>query len=84
MGDNGTKTDTEQRDPPIRRLRLNTITNARRTYARIIRLYDADEISESKFRALTYGLSSYLNYLRTERELQDFDERLRALEDANV
>ena len=82
MSDNGTKTDAEHRDPPLRRLRLNTIAGARVSYARIIRLYDRGEISESKYRNLVYGLSGFLAYLKSEREMNDFDERLRILEES--
>ena len=81
MSDTATKIDEAHPDPPLRRLRLNSISNARRTFARVIRLYDRNELSEGKFRAMVYGLSSYLGYLKVERELQDFHERLAAIEE---
>lgn len=60
-------------------LRLNTHQNARKSMARLIRLYDKDEISDTKFRNLCYALSRLLEYFRFEKDLE-VEERLDKLE----
>ena len=83
MSVSATKTDTPDGEPPpIRRLRLNSVKNARSTMGRLIRLVDRGEISEGRFRTITYGMATHLAYLKAEKELVDFDGRLAAIEEA--
>jgi hypothetical protein len=62
-------------------LRLNTAPNARRTLARIIRLYDTGELAEQKYRALIYGLSHLLAFFKHEDDLR-IEERISRIEEA--
>jgi hypothetical protein len=55
--------------PPERNLRLNSLTNSRKTLGRIIRLYDKKEIDGEHYRALIYGLCTLLSFFKTEAEL---------------
>jgi len=54
---------------------LSNLTAARKTFGRVIRAYGRGEVKENVYRALVYGLSHYLGYLKTEREL-DIDAQL--------
>ena len=62
-------------------LRLNTAPNARRTLARIVRLFDNGELAEQKYRALIYGLSHLLAYFKHEDDLR-IEERISRSEEA--
>jgi len=62
-------------------LRLNTLKNTRRTFARIIRLYARGEIQRDLYRDLCYGLGGLLSYWKTELDAEVID-RLEALESA--
>ena len=53
--------------------------NARRSLARLARLYCEDKIDRAKVTALAATLNTLLGYFRTETEL-DTDKRLEALE----
>lgn len=53
----------------IKQIRLNTLENTRKSYARILRAYNKDELSENKFRNLCYGLSGYLSYFKLIKDL---------------
>lgn len=61
-------------------LRLNSLENSRRSFARIIRMYIRGEIDRITYRDLCYGLSAFLGYWKTELET-DIEERLTALEE---
>lgn len=60
-------------------MRLNNVKNARASLATLIRKRERDDISDADFRALVYGLSQLLGYLRTEADLR-IEERLDAIE----
>ena len=65
------------------RIHLNSLENARKTFARILRKYAAGELDRTVYRDLVYGLGGYLAFFRTEielKELREFEERLRELE----
>ena len=47
--------------------------------ARLIRLYDKDELTDTKFRNLCYGLSRLLEFFKFEKGLE-VEERLEKLE----
>ena len=67
-------------------LRLNTLPNVKRSYARIMRLYARGEIDRELFRDLCYGFTGFLGYWRLEADqeiiarMQDIEERLENLE----
>ena len=50
------------------KLRLNTIENSRKSLARLVRLRGRNEITDSDYRALVYGLSSLLAYWKLETD----------------
>lgn len=60
---------------------LNTPENSRKTLARLIRKYNADQIDEQKFKALVYAINYLLSYWKLEKEL-DIERRIEALEEA--
>ena len=64
----------------LRQLRLNTLENSRKSYARILRAYLRDEIPTEKARALGYLMTGFLQYWRLEADLR-IEERLQAIED---
>ena len=64
----------------MRRLRLNTVENARKILARLIRDYDQDGIEPQKFRNLVFGFATFLSFFKHETEIQ-IEERLKALEE---
>jgi len=55
---------------------IKDFADAKRKYAKLIREYELDKISDAKFRNLIYALSSYVNSISK----VDFDERLKVLE----
>lgn len=61
------------------RFSLNTLTNSRRTMARLLRLYNKDELTGDKYRNLIYGMAKFLEYWKAEKNL-DIEERLTKLE----
>ncbi len=61
------------------RLRLNTLAEARASYARLLRLRAASRIESALFRDLAYGLSGLLQYWRTEADIR-LEEKLTELE----
>ena len=66
-----------QSKPPA--LKLETLSQARETYAQIIEQYATGAMSENQARALGYLLSGILAYYREERN-NDLEERISALE----
>jgi len=62
-------------------VRLNNVGNARASLATLIRKREKDEIDDADYKALVYGLSHLLAYLKTEADLR-IEERLEALEKA--
>lgn len=67
----------------IQKLRLNTLTNTRKTFARILRMYASKKIrSRLFFRDLIYALSRYSEMFKMEisedlqRRLDDIERRL--------
>lgn len=63
------------------KLQLNTLANARKSYARIMRMMAAGQIDPNLFRALVYGFTGYLAYIKSEQE-NEILERLEKLEAA--
>ena len=61
-------------------LRLNSLENSRKSFARLIRMYLADEMDRVMFRDLVFAMGGYLGYWKVEMET-DIEERLTALED---
>jgi hypothetical protein len=49
-------------------LRLNTLQNSRKSYARVIREYAQGKIEEKYARTLAYLLTGFLSYWKEERE----------------
>jgi hypothetical protein len=62
---------------------IKTMNEAVRKLARYIREFENDKISTEKFRALVYGISNYINNSKTAKEIEDFEQRLQALESNN-
>ena len=65
----------------VRQLRLNTLSNAKRSYNRIIGAYLRGELSTEKARTMGYLLTGVLQYWRLESDLR-VEERLDAVEAA--
>jgi len=65
--------------PPLPRLALNTLENARKSYARLIRGYMAGKIPEPIFKAVCYGLSGFLGYWREEKSIE-LERRIEMIE----
>ena len=67
------------------KLRLNTIENSRKSLARLVRLRGRNEITDSDYRALVYGLSSLLAYWKLEtdtaiqKDIEDLRQRIETL-----
>lgn len=61
-------------------LRLNTPKNARRTLARIIRIYNDGAIDEVRAKTSAYLLTQLLGFFKFEKGLE-IEERLAALEE---
>ena len=62
-------------------LRLNTLENSRKSFARIIRMYSRGEIGRILFRDLAYGFTGFLSYWRLEKDTE-IEARLEAIEAA--
>ena len=62
-------------------LRLNSLENSRRSFARIIRMYARGEIDRNVYRDLCYGLTGFLSYWKLEKDCQ-IEDRLDAIEKA--
>lgn len=60
-------------------LRLNTLENCRRSYARIIREYEAGHIEDARARTLGYLMTGLLSYWKLEKDLE-IEERLERIE----
>jgi len=60
-------------------MRLNTLENARKTYARFLRAYAAGIIPSGYFRDIVYGFSGFLQYWKLEKDIE-IEERIEALE----
>jgi hypothetical protein len=63
----------------IRELRLNTLENTRKSFARVIREFHAGRMEAGHARTLTYMLSHFLGYWKLEKEMQ-IEQRLEAVE----
>jgi len=61
-------------------LRLNSLENSRKSFARIIRLYMCGELDRVMFRDLVFAMSGLLGFWRAEKEL-DIEDRLLSLEE---
>lgn len=60
----------EQPKDKLIRLSLNSIKNSRLSLSRVIRLFGKGQLSESKMRALVYGLSHLLKFFELEKGLE--------------
>lgn len=58
------------------RVYIRDISDAKRKLAKIIREYETDRITTDKFRSLVYGLSKYVDMIKS----YDLEERVKALE----
>jgi hypothetical protein len=61
---------------------LNTITNTRKTLARLIRRFNKSKITESKFRALVYAISQYKDLFLKEVEITDIQRDYERIKEA--
>jgi hypothetical protein len=55
---------------PATRLHLNSLDHARNSLARIIRSFYDGRLEEGKYRALVYGMTAYLGFLRLGEEIK--------------
>lgn len=62
-------------------MKLDTIEDARESYASLMKSYQMGEVSENQARAMAYLFSGYLQYLKTEKDLS-IEKRLAQLEEA--
>ena len=63
----------------IKELRLSSPKATRQTYARILRAYNTGDIESQKFRDLVYGMTSFLQYWKFEKDI-DIEKRIDELE----
>lgn len=63
----------------MKQLRLNTLQNARRTYARILRARFTGEIDRETYRDLVYGFSTFIGMWKLQ-QTEELAERIDALE----
>lgn len=63
----------------MKQLRLNTLANARRTYARILRARFNEEIDRETYRDLVYGFSTFIGMWKLE-SMESLQERMDAIE----
>jgi len=52
------------------KLQLNSLTNSRRTMARIMRMYADGQVDNAQFRNLTYAFSTILQFFKAENEAE--------------
>lgn len=64
----------------MKQLRLNTLENARRTYARILRARFTGELDRETYRDLIYGFSTFIGFWKLEKT-EELADRIDALED---
>ena len=72
--------------PPIR-LRLNTLSNARKSLARVTRMYAAGDLPAADARTLAYLHTQLLGYFRLEKDIEierRIDEIERRLESSST
>ena len=62
-----------------RRLALDTVPDTRKTWARLIRLYDRNQISSAKARDLNSFIRTHLSLLQAEKD-EDLLKRIEELE----
>ena len=62
-----------------RRLALNTVPDTRKTWARLIRLYDRNQLSSAKARDLNSFIRTHLSLLLAEKD-EDLQKRMNELE----
>ncbi|MBQ4014157.1 MAG: hypothetical protein II610_02725 [Treponema sp.] len=70
--------------PPLKpkgSLTLNSLKNARQTLARIIRKYNANEITSEQFKNLVYGINTLAHIFKIESDTAQ-DARIEAIEKA--
>ena len=60
-------------------LRLSSLSNARKSFTRVVRMFNNGEIDEAKARAFGYLFSTLLSYFKAESDLA-IEERLEAIE----
>lgn len=72
--------DTTKEPDSIPQLRLNSLENARKSFTRIVREYNAGRLPEQRARTLGYLFNVLLTYFKTERD-DDLLKRLEALEE---
>ena len=63
----------------IGRMRLSTVTSSRQTLARVIRAFNAGDLSESDARTLRYLLDGLLGFFKHEADLR-IEERIEEIE----
>ena len=84
-GEKSTREQNENQTPPPHKqkgsLTLNNLKNTRQTLARIIRLYNAGDISQEKYKNLIYGISTLAHIFKAEFEISS-EERIKAIEKA--
>ncbi len=59
---------------------MNSYENVKKSYLRIIKEYDGDELEADKFRNLIYAFSKYLEFLKFEKQ-QEIEKRLAVIEE---
>ena len=84
ISDDDADTSEPEKAPGVggvrRQLRLNTLPNARKSLASVIRDFHRDPVADlGRFRAITYALSLLVNAFRAELDL-DIEARLEELE----
>ena len=62
--------NSDYREGPPLKLRLNTLSNARKSLARVTRLYGAGELSAAEARTLAYLHTQLLGYFRLEKDVE--------------
>ena len=72
-------TDTQGGRPP-KELRLNTLSNARRSLTRIMRAYYDDLIPDAKAKTMNYLFQALLSYFKEEQN-SELIERVKRLEE---
>jgi hypothetical protein len=65
----------------MKQLRLNSLENSRRTYARLLRAYFNGEIEQQKFRDLVYGFSTFIGMWKLQ-QAEELAERIDRIEEA--
>lgn len=64
-----------------RQLRLNSATNARKSFSRIIRMYNSGELDERRMKAFAYAFTTLQSLYKIEKDME-IEERLKRVEQA--